>query len=1130
MRRRLAAAVVCTGLVALFAISDVAGQPASVCATVKIEILQRLTFERVAFDARLVITNDLPDEALNDFGVDLDIRTSDGEPAADLFFVRVDRKDHVDAVDGTGTLPAGARAEVHWLIIPSAGAGGVEEIGQFYTVGGQVTFSVTGGDRSLELFPAPIQVRPQPLLQVDYFLPREVEADDPFTETVEAPVPFSLGVRVHNEGHGTAGNLRISSGQPQIVENVQGLLIAFRLLGTAVNGSAVEPTLDAAFGTIAPSECGVATWEMITTLSGRFVEFDASYTHAPELGGDLTSLIQGSSSNGLVREMLVDLPGRDTAPDFLADTDDDGEFVPDEIFDSDCDNFPVNPVNATATGNPSSGEDVTLTIATIPGWAFARVADPADGLIALVEVVRSDGKVLKPENFWVSRVKDEDIPTLYHYFVNVIDFDSTGTYTVRYAQPELDTLAPSTTLVFQEPFFGSDPTFITPTTQILFTATDDISGVDAIEYRLDGAPDYLPGLPFTITDPGPHQIVFRSTDRAGNVESDRVVQVVVDPDAPALDPLVAQPDTITPTAPPGEAVAREAALSVTATDAIADLSGLLEVASGTGPNFDTLQLVRTIAFTLQSGVPRQILWDGANDSAVPVPEGTYTLRASATDPLGHSSTASTIVDVTEFVDQDVPAAAPDADQQVPDLVGTRLVWEDNRAGDWDVLLLDLSGGLASNLTAGQTSEQRNPATDGAYIVWQDRRNGNWDIFLHEIGAGVTSPFATDLADQEQPVVSAPWVVWQEDRGGRWDVVARNIDTGETVEVSVGDTGAHDQIRPSISGTWIAFEDYRFGLADIFLYDLATRSEQRITDDVESQTQPTIDGDRLVWVDRRDGNRELYLYEIADDVERRLTYTPTDETHPDLRGSRVGYVDFLAGLGDPAVSVLNVDTRRSLRITSDPARQERPAVDGNRIVWQDDRTGRWQIRSTEVALDALPIAKQVGPGLNLIGLTDSVVAAFPTAFALLGEWTASGVTELRRYDPVEGTFRVARLAPGGGAVEGDDFPIVVGDAIASSATADDSLALAAPTLCAGVSVTPGPNYVSLPCTPPGLRASDWLKELGLSKISSIVRYDVPSGRWQALAVDGPTLVGSDFEIVVGEGYLIYAREAAGPFLP
>ena len=202
-------------------------QAAPVCARVKIEILQELALERIAFDARLVMTNDLPDQQLQNISINLKISDETGADAAPLFFVKVFSLDKISGVDGTGFLPPQVAGEVHWMLIPSPGAGGVTHDGKKYFIGGDVNFSVDGSAQNMSLMPAMITVRPQPELTLDYFLPREVWADDPFTDAVEPPVPFTLGVRTMNDGYGIATNLTINSGQPKIVETDDGRAVQF---------------------------------------------------------------------------------------------------------------------------------------------------------------------------------------------------------------------------------------------------------------------------------------------------------------------------------------------------------------------------------------------------------------------------------------------------------------------------------------------------------------------------------------------------------------------------------------------------------------------------------------------------------------------------------------------------------------------------------------------------------------------------------------------------------------------------------------------------------------------------------------------------------------------------------------
>ena len=59
------------------------------CARVSIEIAQELTLERVAFDAKLVIHNNLPDKDLEDIRVDVTIQDDAGNVQNDIFFMCV---------------------------------------------------------------------------------------------------------------------------------------------------------------------------------------------------------------------------------------------------------------------------------------------------------------------------------------------------------------------------------------------------------------------------------------------------------------------------------------------------------------------------------------------------------------------------------------------------------------------------------------------------------------------------------------------------------------------------------------------------------------------------------------------------------------------------------------------------------------------------------------------------------------------------------------------------------------------------------------------------------------------------------------------------------------------------------
>ncbi len=402
------------------------------CAEVKIVIEQKLSLERQAFDAHMVIRNGLDSSALSNVKIDLlfkdqdqndVVATSDANAAGATFFVRADTLTGLSATDGSASLPAKTTADIRWLIIPSQGAGGTTPEGRLYYIGARVTYTLDGQTSTVNVTPDYVVVRPQPLLRLDYFLPTDVFADDPFTPEVEPPETFTLGVRIANVGAGPANKTRIESAQPKIVENRQGLLIDFLILGGYVGNELAGKSLLLDFGDIAPLTSKMGRWLMQTTLAGRFTEFNASFVHADSLGGAVTSLIKEVVTHKLVHDVRVDLPGHDDIDDFLAEQGDGYR-----VYDSEGGDNPVFNVSPTASLTSTAGGNLSLQFAATQGFVHVKLADPGRGSKKPVQVLRSDGKALLAQNFWLSRSRNQDLS--WNYFVHIFDANSTGQYTL----------------------------------------------------------------------------------------------------------------------------------------------------------------------------------------------------------------------------------------------------------------------------------------------------------------------------------------------------------------------------------------------------------------------------------------------------------------------------------------------------------------------------------------------------------------------------------------------------------------------------------------------------------------------------------------------------------------------------
>ncbi len=1116
----------------------------SACSKVSIEIMQELTLERIAFDAKMVITNNVPDKDLTNIRVDVTIQDASGNVKNDIFFVKVSSTNNIGAVDGTGVVLRSTTAEAHWLIIPSPGAGGSDSAGIPYWVGATLTYTVGGIQEAVTVNPDRIIVKPEPQLILDYFMPFEVLGDNPFTSQVEAPIPYPLAVRVLNAGYGPANSLKIDSAQPKIVDNAQGLLVNFKLLGASVNDSAVSPSLTVNIGTLESKKIATAYWEMISTLSGHFIEFNATFSHASELGGELTSLLKETNTHYLIHRVKDNLPGRDGHLDFLADTDRDAEHLPDALFESEIPGSTGKPEDAKSPVtvvpvimNPvrptSASPEVQLKIQTgRSGWIYAKLSDPSQGLLKLLDVVRADGVHLDTNNFWIQEGLDGNYQTIFtlHILDYRADANTTGTYTLVFTQPAEDTAPPSTTLLFDGPSKGTDPVYITPETRIIFVSKDNDggSGVDRMYRKIIGEDtDYVPAYPMNIDTPGSVELEYYSVDSAGNSEAVKTAYLYVDNTAPNILSFQASPSTIMPHAPTGVAAERTMNFAIKATDDMTSLQAMIDIAGGT--TFSESGIVRTINATIVPSVQIEtnILWDGKDANGAIVPTGVYTARLKLTDGLdsstaSHTSTSTVGVTVAEWftgepLDTNVLAA-----QQYPEVSGTRVVWQDQRSGSWDINMKDIAGGSSAAITNYPT-DQISPAISGNIIVWQDGRSGAWDIYGYDISTGQEFVICNDPGNQERPVISGTWIAWQDDRDGNYDIFAYSLTTHEQTRIT---NHERDQMHPALSGNILTWEDYRHGLGEIYTYDLAGKAETRYTVNIYNQTLPAVSGSVIVWTDQRNDQRDIYLSNALN-TETRVTYGAGDHSQAAVLDNVIVYTDYEAGYSDPNLAFYDILSGVGAQLTAHSARQEEPALGAGVLVWQDDRDGIYQIYWTNFTVETLPIEAEIKPGFNFIAVGEKLATSYPTAGDLISANPGGlGIEKIVAYSGLNGMF-LDSLTDG-------SFALQKGMAIGIYASGSGLLEIAESGESAQYTLYPGLNYIGMLTAPNGYTAYSLLASIGFENVQSVRRFNSRTGSWETASLretqNGKTAVGIDFGIHQGEGLIITMKNRVDGWRP
>ncbi len=211
----------------------------------------------------------------------------------------------------------------------------------------------------------------------------------------------------------------------------------------------------------------------------------------------------------------------------------------------------------------------------------------------------------------------------------------------------------------------------------------------------------------------------------------------------------------------------------------------------------------------------------------------------------------------------------------------------------------------------------------------------------------------DLHTQKSPAIDGTRIVWTDDRNGKLDLYLYDLTTN--TEQRITTDLASPFFEPAISGDRIVWMDDRHGRYDIYLYDLTTNTERQITTDPAYQSLPAISGDRIIWADgrHRDGNGDIYLYDLVTNTEQRIT---TDSASPfgklAISGDRIVWMDDRNGKFDLYLYDLTTNTEQ--RITTDPADLVfgffKLAISGDRIVWTDRRNDNFDIHLYDLATE------------------------------------------------------------------------------------------------------------------------------------------------------------------------------------
>ncbi|MEM9079603.1 MAG: CARDB domain-containing protein [Verrucomicrobiota bacterium] len=711
----------------------------AVCAKVGIQLDTNAVMTRSVFRASLNLTNNLPDDPLSDVNFSLDIRDTDGNPANDQFNIQVTSLSNLEAIDGTGSIPANQTGSAQWTLIPRDSAALTEDTA--YTIGGSISYNQLNVPFTIPVEPAPITVRPDDSLSMKFFHQRDVIADDPLTPEVEPSQPFYLAVQVCNLGAGAANDLSLTTAQPTISDNEKGLAASFQIISAQVDDQPISPSLTAPLGTIAPEEKKTALWQLNSPILGLFTDYNATFEHLDSFGDPRISLLQDVQIHEMIR--LVNALGDkdDGKPDFLTNDTPDPNDYPDTIHLSDGTTAPVTLLETAST----NGSSLTYTINfTAPsGWTYLRIPDPSNGLI-LSSVQRSDGlSIPVNSNTWTS---DKTLigltqPPVYENIFHLLDCDSTGSYTLNFTQPpSTDSTSPTSTVTM---LAADSPTDV----PVMWSGTDEDSGLARYDIfvSINNGPFELWLENTTQTSaiysgqPGDTYSFYSvATDFAGNQESPPS-----SPDTSTSITISNQPPTIDPIDPQIASEGQTFFLTITATDPDGPDSALRYSVSSPANGLIINEITGDLIWTTTE-----------NDGNRTIP-----IEVTVSDPF-ESSTAS--FDLTINENNTPPIINPIPPQTIPAL-GLLLVTP--TATDLDTPSQTLTYSLPPSAPSGMTID---PTT--GLLSWSPERTltdttVEVDIIATDNGTPAESTSTTlsitvTPGDDQAPLFDAlPIIVW-----------------------------------------------------------------------------------------------------------------------------------------------------------------------------------------------------------------------------------------------------------------------------------------------------------------------------------------------------------------------------------
>ena len=169
-------------------------------------------------------------------------------------------------------------------------------------------------------------------------------------------------------------------------------------------------------------------------------------------------------------------------------------------------------------------------------------------------------------------------------------------------------------------------------------------------------------------------------------------------------------------------------------------------------------------------------------------------------------------------------------------------------------------------------------SDGESLVWMSYVSSNWDVYHMNVINGNITRITNDTNTQGYPDVWKNYIVWQgnKEREGGFDIYLYDIGTKTEKKIS-NVVGNHQD--PRISKNKVVWVNDVEGSRRVMVYDIITETTTLLSSSGAQSFGLAFDGTTAAWMDSRNNVFNIYSASVDDQMEKQITFGISNEVDP-----------------------------------------------------------------------------------------------------------------------------------------------------------------------------------------------------------------------------------------------------------